>query len=139
MRSYLSILALATSTLLACQSKSPEEDLLHQADPAGSWIATLRFTGEQWNANNVPASFVETTVDAARDELARMAAAAGKSKARPAVRLPFQRLVTAARSAGAALARAVEAGNRPEVARQVGRLAALQGELAAWRQQEEPR
>jgi hypothetical protein len=132
MRIYILILALATSALLACQSKSPEEELLQQAQPAGSWIATLRFAGEQWIANRVPASFVENTVDAARDELAKGVQEAGKSKVRPDLRLTLQRLMTDARSAGSGLSRAVDAGDRPGVARQVARLATIQQELAAW-------
>jgi hypothetical protein len=131
MRNY--ILALAASALLACQSKPPEEDLLQQAQPAGSWIATLRLSGEQWIANRVPASFVENTADAARDELGKVVQAAGKSKVRPELRLALQRLMTDARSAGTGLSRAVDAGDRPGVARQVGRLATIQQELAAWR------
>jgi hypothetical protein len=134
MRNYTLILALAASALLACQSKSPEEELLQQAQPAGSWIATLRFSGEQWIANRVPASFVENTVDAARDELGKVIQSARESEVRPEVRASLQRLMTDARATGAGLARAVDAGDRPGVARQVGRLAAIQQELAAWRQ-----
>jgi len=133
MRNYTLVLALAMSALLACQSKSPEEEILQQAQPAGSWIATLRFAGEQWIANRVPASFVESTADAARDELDKMAQEAGKSPARPEIRLPLQRLATEARSAGTGLSRAVDKGDRPGAARQVARLVTIQQELAAWR------
>jgi hypothetical protein len=125
-------LALAASLCFACASKSPEEKLLDAAKPAASWIATLRMTGERWDANSVPASFVKATTAKARDELGSAAEEAGKSPARPEVRLPLKNLMTEARAAGLQLERAVEAGDRPEVARQVGRLAALEGELAAW-------
>lgn len=133
MRNYTLALALATSALLACQSKSPEEEILQQAQPAGSWIATLRFAGEQWIANRVPASFVGNTVDAARDELGKEIQEASKSKARPELRAPLQRLMTETRSAGTGLSRAVDVGDRPGAARQVARLATIQQELAAWR------
>lgn len=134
MRNYTFVLALAAGALLACQSKTPEEAILQQAQPVGSWIATLRFAGEQWIANRVPASFVQTTSEAARDELGKEVQEASKSKARPELRDPLRRLMTEAQSAGDGLAKAVEAGDRPGAARQVARLAALQGELAAWKQ-----
>jgi hypothetical protein len=130
-------LALAASLCFACASKSPREKLLDAAKPAASWIATLRMTGERWDANSVPASFVKATVDKARDELASVAEEAKKSPLPPEARLPLQRLMTEARAAGSTLERAVAAGNRPEVARQVGRLAALAGELAAWQAKQE--
>jgi hypothetical protein len=133
MRNYTLVLALAASALLACQSKSPEEKLVQQAQPTGSWIATLRFAGEQWIANRVPASFVRTTAEAARDELGKEIQEASKSPARSDLRSSLQALMTGARSAGGGLAKAVEAGDRPGAAREVGRLAALQGELAAWK------
>jgi len=125
-------LALAAGLCLACASKSPQEKLLDAAKPAASWIATLRMTGERWNANSVPASFVKATVGKARDELASVAEEAEKSPVPPEVRIPLQRLMTEARAAGSGLERAVEAGDRPAVARQVDRLATLAGELAAW-------
>jgi len=130
-------LALAACLCFACASKSPQEKLLDAAGPAASWIATLRMTGERWNANSVPASFVRATVDKARDELAGVAEEAKKSPVPAAVKLPLQRLMTEARAAGAGLERAVEAGDRPAVARQVDRLAALAGELAAWQAKQE--
>jgi len=133
----LGALALAAGLCLACASKSPQEKLLDAARPAASWIATLRMTGERWNANSVPASFVEATVDKARDELAGVAEEAGKSPIPPEARLPLQRLMTEARAAGSGLERAVKAGDRPAVARQVDRLAALAGELAAWQAKQE--
>jgi hypothetical protein len=82
---------------------------------------------------------VKATVDKARDELAGVAEEAEKSPVRPEVRLPLQHLITAARDAGSGLERAVEAGDRPAVARQVGRLAALGAELAAWQAGQEGR
>ena len=126
------VLALIASLCFACASKSPEEKLLDAAGPAASWIATLRMTGERWNANSVPASFVKATTAKARDELGSVAEEAERSPVRPEVRLPLRRLMAEARAAGSGLGRAVEAGDRPAVARQVDRLAALAGELAAW-------
>lgn len=131
-------LALAASLALACSSQSPEEKLADAARPAASWLATLRWTGEQWIANSVPKSFVKSTVAEARNDLGKAAEEAEKSPARPEVKLPFQRLMHAARAAGFGLEKAVAAGDRPGVARQVGRIAALQGELAAWQARQTP-
>ena len=130
-------LAMAASLLLACSSQSPEEKLVDTARPAASWIATLRMAGEEWIANSVPKSFVKSTIDEARKDLAKAADEAEKSPARSAVKLPLQRLMHEARAAGSGLEKAVEAGDRPGVARQVGRIVALQGELAAWQARQE--
>jgi hypothetical protein len=130
-------LAVAASLLLACSSQSPEEKLLDTAKPAASWVATLRMVGEEWIANSVPESFVKSTVGEARKDLGKVADEAGKSSARPEVKLPLQRLMHEARAAGSGLEKAVEAGDRPGVTRQVGRIAALQGELAAWQARQE--
>jgi hypothetical protein len=124
-------LAVAAGLWLACSSQSPEEKLLDQARTASSWIATLRMTGEQWGANSVPTSFVKTTGKAARAELSKEAEEAANSKASPAIRDPFRQIVTAAADAGRRLSQAAEANDRPGAAREVGRLAALQGELQA--------
>jgi hypothetical protein len=131
------VLAVAASLLLACSSQSPEEKLVDTARPAASWIATLRMAGEEWIANSVPKSFVQSTIDEARNDLGKAADEAEKSPARSAVKLPLQRLMHEARAAGSGLEKAVEAGDRPGVARQVGRIAALQGELAAWQERQE--
>jgi hypothetical protein len=128
-------LAVAAGLCLACSSQSPEEKLLDQTKAASSWIATLRMTGEQWGANSVPTSFVETTVKAAREELKKEADDAAKSKARPEVRDPFRQIVTAAGAVGKSLRQAAEANDRPGMAREVGRLAALQGRLEAFQKQ----
>jgi hypothetical protein len=131
MRSFSSIgwrcglAVLAALALLACQQKSPEEELLKKVEPVGSWLATLQMLGQKWNANSVPASFVETTVSAARKEFEKADEEAAKSKARPEVRAPLRQLVSEAEAACAGLLRAVEAGDRPGVAQGVARLAAL--------------
>ena len=132
MRNFFPALVLAAGALLACGSQSPEEELVQQARPAGSWLATLRFTGEQWAANSVPESFVKSTVNEAKKDLDKLADAAGKSKARPEVRQPLQGILGEGKAAGAALEKAVEADDHPGVARQVQRLAALQVRFNAW-------
>ena len=124
-------LAVAAASSLACSSQSPKEKLLDSAQTASSWIATLRMTGEQWGANSVPTSFVETTVKAARSELEQEADDAAKSKAPPELRDPFRQIVTEARDVGKRLSQAAEENDRPGAARETGRLAALQGQLAA--------
>ncbi|MFL6232020.1 MAG: hypothetical protein ACJ76N_02710 [Thermoanaerobaculia bacterium] len=128
-------LAAVAGLCLACSSQSPEEKLLDQAKTAASWIATLRMTGEQWGANSVPTSFVETTVKAARSDLEKEADDAAKSKAPPEVRDPFRQIVTEAEAAGKRLGQAAEANDRPGAAREVGRLAALQGQIEALQKQ----
>jgi hypothetical protein len=128
-------LAVAAGICLACSSKSPEEKILDTAQTAISWIATLRMTGEQWAANSVPTSFVETTVKAARSDLEQEADDAAKSKAAPEVRDPFRQIVTEAKAVGKRLSQAAEENDRPAVAREVARLAALQAGLEALRKQ----
>lgn len=128
-------LVVATGLGLACSPQSPAEKLLDQAKTASSWIATLRMTGEQWEANSVPASFVETTVKAAREELQKEADGAAKSKARPEVRDPFRQIVTEAGAAGKRLSQAAGENDRPAAEREVGRLAALGERLAALQKQ----
>lgn len=124
---------LAAALLSACGHKTPEEELAGKADPAGSWIATLQMAGEAWIANRVPLSFVNTTWQAAREDLQQIAEDAAASKARPEVRDPFLRLVAGTRAAGFGLLQATEAGDRPAAARQAGRLAGLKQQLAAWK------
>lgn len=128
-------LAAALGLCLACSSQSPEEKILDTAQTTISWIATLRMTGEQWSANSVPTSFVATTVEAARGDLEQEADDAAKSKAAPDVRDPFRQIVTEARAVGKKLSQATEANDRPAVAREVARLAALQASLEALRKQ----
>ena len=126
-------LTVTAGLCLACSSPSPEEKLPDTAQTASSWIATLRMTGEQWAANSVPASFVETTVKAAREDLEKEADDAAKSNAPPEVRDPFRQIVTAARAEGKKLSQDAEANDRPGAAREVAQLAALQERLAALR------
>jgi hypothetical protein len=122
---------LAAVVLFACQQKSPEEDLLQKISPIGSWLASLEMTGQKWAANSVPASFVRTTVGTARKELDKAAEEAAKSKARPTVLSPVRQLVAEARAASDGLRKAVEANDRPGVAREVGRLAQLHDRFEA--------
>lgn len=124
-------LAVAAGLCLACSSQSPEEKLLDTAQTTISWVATLRMTGEQWGANSVPTSFVETTVEAAREDLKQEADDAANSKAPPEVRNPFLQAVTAAAAAGTNLRHAAQNNDRPAAAREVGRLAAIQASLEA--------
>jgi len=124
---------LAAVALLACQQKSPEEELLKKVEPVGSWLATLQMLGEKWNANSVPTSFVKTTLSAAGKEFEKAAEEAAKSRARTAVRDPLRQLVAEAQAASADLRRAVEADDHPGVVRQAGRLAALHQRFEALR------
>ena len=124
--------------LIACGHESPEQELLDQAAPVGSWIATLQMAGEKWIANSVPTSFVKTTWKAADEDLDQAAQEAAKSKARPAVRDPLRRLISQTQSSGLSLRQAAEANDRPEVARQTVRLAALRKQLADWKQSAGP-
>lgn len=127
------LVLMAAGTILACQHKSPEQELLDKAGPAGSWIATLQMAGEKWGANSVPASFVKTTCKAAGKDLDQAAEEAKKSKARPEVRDPLRQLISQAQAAEASLRKAAEANDRPEVSRQAGQLAALRQRFEAWK------
>ncbi|HKH47980.1 MAG TPA: hypothetical protein VKM72_25255 [Thermoanaerobaculia bacterium] len=124
---------LVTAAFLACQPKSPEEELLTKVEPVGSWIATLEMTGQKWTANSVPTSFVRNSTSAARKQLEKAAKEATKSPARPEVRLPLQRVIAEAEAASAGLRQAVEANDRPRLSRELGRLAGLRVRFAALR------
>src|SRR5947199_255746 len=119
--------------LAACQHKSPDQELLDKADAVGSWIATLQMAGEKWLANSVPTSFVKSTCKEADKDLDQAGDETRKSKARPEVRVPLRQLISQARAAGASLRQAVAANDRPGVAREAGRLAALRRQLATWK------
>jgi hypothetical protein len=117
--------------VLACQSKTPEEQLLKAVQPVGSWLASLEMTGRKWNANSVPASFVRTTTAAARKQIDKAAEEAAKSNARPGLRDPLRKLLAEAGDAGSALGRAVDQGDRAAAARETGRLADLHARFEA--------
>jgi hypothetical protein len=131
LRGGLILLLLLNALIVACQSKSPEEQLLKAVQPAGSWLATLEMTGRKWSANSVPASFVRATTAAACEVIGKAADEAAKSNARPGLRDPMRALLAEAEEAGANLGRAVEQGDRAGVAREVDRLAALHARFEA--------
>jgi hypothetical protein len=122
---------LALSVVLACQAKSPEEKLLKTVEPAGSWIGTLEMTGQKWGANSVPTSFVRSTTKVARKQLEKMGEEAAGSAARPAVKIPWQRLIAETGSACAGLRQSVEVNDRGRLAREVARLGALRARFTA--------
>jgi hypothetical protein len=124
-------LILVLPLILACQSKSPEEQLLKAVQPVGSWLASLEMTGRKWNANSVPASFVRTTTAAAGKAIEKATEEAAKSNARPELREPLRRLLAEARDAGDSLSRAVDMGDRAAVTSEVRRLAALHARFEA--------
>lgn len=132
------ILVVAATVLLACGKKSPEEELLKKVEPVGSWLAALEMAGRKWEANSLPASFVETTLAAAGKEFGKAGEEAEKSSARPEVREGVRRIVAAAKTAGDGLRRAVETGDRPAATRTAGRFAALRRELEALQRGFEP-
>jgi hypothetical protein len=131
LRGGLILLLFLNALIVACQSKSPEEELLKAVQPVGSWLASLEMTGRKWSDNSVPASFVRETTAAAREAIGKAAEEAGKSNARPGLRDPIRALLAEAEEAGANLGRAVEHGDRTGVAREVGRLAALHARFEA--------
>lgn len=124
-------LVLVLALVLACQSKSPEEQLLKTVQPVGSWLASLEMTGRKWSANSVPASFVRNMTAAALELIETASEEASKSAARPGLREPLRSLLADARDAGIGLRRAVDAGDRTAVAREVERLAALRARFEA--------
>jgi hypothetical protein len=117
--------------ILACQSKTPEEQLLKAVQPVGSWLASLEMTGRKWSANSVPASFVKATTAAARKAIETAAEEAKKSNARPGLRDPIRALLAEAEDASGNLRQAVDRGDRAGVAREVGRFAALHARFEA--------
>lgn len=123
--------------LLACQPKSPEEDLMKKVEPVGSWLASLEMTGQKWAANSVPTSFVRNMTSAARKQLEKASEEAAKSPARPTVRNPLQQVIAEARTANAGLRQAVEANDRRRLAREVARLGELHMRFEALRKAEE--
>jgi len=123
--------AILVFAALACQHKTPDQELLDKADPVGSWIATLQMAGEKWLANSVPTSFVKTTCEAADEDLDQAAGETAKSQAGPAVRDPLRQLISQARAAGKGLRRAAVANDRPGAAQEVRRLAGLRSGFAA--------
>jgi hypothetical protein len=135
MRSLLSALALVAALLAACGSQTPAEDLADQARPAGSWLGTLRFAGEQWMGNRVPEAFVTDTFKEAAKDFDDVADAAKGSRAPAPLRSTLQWLMTEGKAAGGALERAAQGGDRPGAATQVARLAALQLRFMAWQKQ----
>jgi hypothetical protein len=128
---WRALVSIAAVALLACQQKSPEEELLAKVEPAGSWVSTLEMVGQKWAANSVPTSFVRNSVSAARKEFEKVVQEAEKSEARPDLRAAVRGLVSEALGAGEGLQRAVEANDRGAVARETGRLSALQGRFEA--------
>ena len=130
-RGGLIVLLLLNALIVACQSKSPDEQLLKAVQPVGSWLASLEMTGRKWSANSVPASFVRATTAAARKVIGKAAEEAATSNARPGLRDPMRALLAEAKEASHGLRRAVDRGDRAGVAREVGRLAALHARFEA--------
>jgi hypothetical protein len=120
-----------TAVLLACQKKSPDEELLKNVEPVGSWLASLEMAGQKWNANSVPTSFVKNISSAARKELETAAEEADRSQARPELRNPLRQILSEAKGANAGLRQAVEANDRSRLAREVGRLEGLRARFEA--------
>ena len=129
--------ALTAAMLLACQAKSPEEDLMKKVEPVGSWLASLEMTGQKWVTNSVPTSFVRNITAAARKELDKAAEEAGRSTARPALRDPLRKILAEATAANAGLRQAVAANDRHQLVQEVARLAGLHARFEALRKAEE--
>jgi len=106
---------------------------LTKVDPVGSWLATLEMTGQKWGANSVPTSFVKSTTSVAGKQLEKAAREVDRSRARPGVRSPLQRLIAEAGAANAGLRQAVEASDRRRLAEEVGRLGGLRARFEALR------
>jgi len=125
------VAVVTTALLLACQKKSPEEELLKKVEPVGSWLASLEMVGQKWNANSVPTSFVKSMTTAARKELETAAEEAAKSRARPDVQNPLRQILAEAEAANEGLWQAVEASDRSRLAREIGRLGGLRARFEA--------
>ncbi len=119
---------------IACVSQSPAQKLVKDAEPVGSWLATLQMTAEKWSVNSVPAHFARDTAKAASKQLEKAAAAADESPAPPALREPLRRLIAESRAAAGDFQRVVAAGDRRRAGAAAARFHALGDAFDQWKQ-----
>lgn len=124
----LSILA------VACGAQPPAQQLAKDAEPVGSWIATLQMTAEKWGSNSVPAHFARDTAKSAVKQLEKAATTAGESPAPPAVRDPLRRLIAQSRAATGDFQRLLAAGDRRRAGAAAARFHALGDAFDQWQQ-----
>lgn len=122
---------------LACGSQPPAQQLAKDADPVGSWIATLQMTAEKWGANSVPAHFARDTAKSAAKQLEKAAKTADESPAPPSLREPLRRLIAQSRAATSDFQRVVAAGDRRGAAASAARFQALGDAFDQWKQSAE--
>jgi hypothetical protein len=121
----------------ACSSQPPGQQLAKDAEPVGSWLATLQMTAEKWSDNSVPAHFARDTVKAAAKQLEKAAVTAEESPAPPALRDPLRRLIAQSQVATADFQRVVAAGDRRRAGPAAARFQALDDAFEQWKQSAE--
>jgi hypothetical protein len=125
---------LVAVALAACHQQPPAAKLAKQAEPVGSWLATLQMTAERWSANSVPTHFARDTTAAAKKEIEAAAEAARTSDAPPGVREPLRRLLAESHIAARALGDALERGDRRAAPALAARFHTLADRFDAWKQ-----
>ncbi|HEX9406535.1 MAG TPA: hypothetical protein VF975_04410 [Thermoanaerobaculia bacterium] len=123
--------------LVACSHKTPDQQLLEEADPLASWAATLQFAGEQWLANGVPTSFVRATAGAAEKAFEKTNKAISESHARQELRHAITQQLDIMHAAARDLKQAIEKNDRRTVAESVKRLAAVSAALQKLEEQKD--
>jgi len=118
--------------LVGCHRQPPAVRLAEQAEPVGSWLATLQMTAEAWTANSVPTHFARDTVEAAKKEIEKAAGAARSSAAPRAVRDPLRSLLAESQRTTQELRAALERGDRRAAPALAARFRALADRLDAW-------
>jgi hypothetical protein len=124
---------------IACGTQPPVQKLAKDAEPVGSWIATLQMTAEKWGSNSVPAHFARDTVKSAAKQLEKAATTADESPAPPAVRDPLRQLITQSRAATSDFQRVIAAGDRRRASDAAARFQALGDAFDHWQQTAESR
>lgn len=103
--------------LAGCNNKTPEQQLLHDVQPAVSWIASLQLATESWLGNRVPTSFIRNAIDAADTSLEKAQAAADESKANDGLRNSVREQLRVARAAAVDVRAAIATEDRVRVLR----------------------
>jgi len=133
MRRWIVLAAFA----VACTHKTPDQQLVQSVEPAISWVATLRFAGEKWLADSVPASFVRASVGAAEKDLEKAASTIDQSQARKDLRDVLRDQLAESHDAAEQLKSAIDSSDRRSAAASVRRFAAASAVLQRLQKQEE--
>ena len=120
----------------ACTQKTAEENLLEDVGPAISWVATLKFAGEDWMSGKVPAFFVRLCVEDAQKAFDKAAKNVDQSVARKALRDELRHQIESSHAASEQLREAVEKNDRQAAARSVDQISSASTALQILQQKE---